>query len=119
FLNWMQKRFPKSKQSIIALEKWFQQYGNMAVLLTRVVPLTRTYVSFLAGSQKLNVASFLSYSCLGITIWNTLLIMLGYFLGDNITLIDQIMKKYTLAIGIAFIVGIYLLWQKKKKPKVD
>lgn len=119
FLNWMQRRFPKSRKSIIALESWFQKYGNLAVLFTRVVPLTRTYVSFLAGSQKLNVGSFLSYSCLGITFWNTLLVMLGYFLGDNIELIDRIMKNYTFAVGILFVIAVYFFVQKKRKPKVD
>lgn len=120
-LEWSKRRFPKTKKSIIALDKWFKQYGNLAVLLSRVFPLTRTYVSFLAGSQKLDLLSFMSYSALGILAWNTALISLGYFLGNNLELIDSIMKKYSTFALIILGIGIFYLllrnYQSKKETR--
>ncbi|MFQ9695313.1 MAG: DedA family protein [Zhenhengia sp.] len=120
-LEWSKRRFPKTKKSIIALDKWIKQYGNLAVLFSRVFPLTRTYVSFLAGSQKLDLLSFMSYSALGIFAWNTALISLGYFLGNNLELIDSIMKKYSTFALIILGIGIFYLllrnYQSKKETR--
>lgn len=118
-LEWSKTRFPKTKKSIIALDQWFKKYGNLAVLFSRVFPLTRTYVSFLAGSQKLDLLSFMGYSALGIFIWNAALISLGYFLGHNLELIDHIMKKYSafalIILGIGFIYLIVRSYQNRKR----
>lgn len=117
--EWIGCKFPSSKKSMIALNKWFKKYGKPAVLLARIVPLTRTYVSLLAGAEKFSLKYFVLYSSLGISIWNIFLVCLGYFIGDNLPLINSIMEKYTfitlaiLAIGI--IAVIYFKFFKKKK----
>lgn len=116
-MEWSKHRFPKTKKSLHALNKWFNKYGNFAVFITRIFPLTRTYVSFLAGSQKLDLLCFMGYSFLGIFLWNTALISLGYFLGNNLELIDSIMKKYSTVVFIIFIIGIIYLILKRAKTK--
>lgn len=118
-LEWSKRRFPKTKKSIVALDKWFKRYGNLAVLFTRVFPLTRTYVSFLAGSQKLDLLSFMGYSFLGIFAWNTALISLGYFLGSNLELIDSIMKKYSTFAFIILGIGAFYLLTKVYRNKKE
>ena len=90
FLEWSKRKFPKTEKTILALGEWFDTYGNIAVLFTRIVPLTRTYVSFLAGSQKLPLPVFIVYSSIGIFLWNSVLMGLGYFVGDNLALIDTL-----------------------------
>lgn len=117
-LNWSKERFPKTKKTIIALDQWFNRYGNAAVFLTRLVPLTRTYVSFLAGSQKFDLLKFMTYTGAGIVIWNTLLISLGYFLGDNLERIQGIIQEYTLVAGfviLAVLIVGYIRHKKKSK----
>ncbi|MDM0911715.1 MAG: VTT domain-containing protein [Clostridium perfringens] len=104
---------------MLALNKWFKKYGKPAVLLARIVPLTRTYVSLLAGAEKFRLKYFILYSSLGISIWNIFLVSLGYFIGDNLSLINSIMEKYTFVtlaiLIIAVIVFIYLKFFKKEK----
>ena len=116
-LNWSKERFPKTKKTIIALDKWFNRYGNVAVLITRVIPLTRTYVSILAGSQKFDLLKFMSYTSIGVIAWNTLLICLGYFLGDNLHLIDIILKQYSVGIGILVLIAIGFLFYRYNRSK--
>ena len=105
--------------SMLALNKWFKKYGKPAVLLARIVPLTRTYVSLLAGAEKFSLKYFILYSSLGISIWNIFLVSLGYFIGDNLPLINSIMEKYTFVtlaiLIIAVIIFIYLKFFKKEK----
>lgn len=117
--EWLGRKFPSSQKSMLALNKWFKKYGKPAVLLARIVPLTRTYVSLLAGAEKFSLKSFILYSSLGISVWNIFLVCLGYFIGDNLPLINSIMEKYTtitlVVLAISIIAVIYLKFFKKKK----
>ncbi|EGT3614732.1 DedA family protein [Clostridium perfringens] len=117
--EWLGRKFPSSQKSMLALNKWFKKYGKPAVLLARIVPLTRTYVSLLAGAEKFSLKSFVLYSSLGISVWNIFLVCLGYFIGDNLPLINSIMEKYTtitlVVLAISIIAVIYLKFFKKKK----
>lgn len=116
-IEWAKYRFPKTRKSLISLDKWFSKYGNFAVFITRIFPLTRTYVSFLAGSQKLDLLCFMGYSFLGIFLWNTTLISLGYFLGNNLNLIDSILKKYSVVAFTILILGTFYFIYKKLTHK--
>lgn len=116
-LNWSKQKFPKTQKTIIALDKWFNQYGNIAVLITRVVPLTRTYVSVLAGSQKFDLLKFIGYTSIGIIVWNSLLISLGYFLGDNLHLIDTILKQYSVAVVILMLIAVAIYVYLKRNRR--
>jgi membrane protein DedA with SNARE-associated domain len=115
FIEWSKKKFPKTQKTIHALREWFDAYGNVAVLLTRIIPLTRTYVSFLAGSQKLPLSVFILYSGVGIFIWNSLLIGLGYFVGDNLALLDTLFRRYQVASMIAFVLIVFVLLRRRKR----
>ncbi|MGL5244589.1 MAG: DedA family protein, partial [Sarcina sp.] len=114
-MNWLKRKFPSTKKSIKALNIWFSKYGKAAVLIARVLPLTRTYVSILAGAEKLKLSAFLIYSSIGIFLWNGILIGLGYFLGDNIDIISTLMGKYSFACIIIVVLVIFVIWYLKKK----
>lgn len=120
FLNWTQVKFPKTEKSISALNRWFKKYGKPAVLIARMIPLTRTYVSFLAGVEKMKVSVFVFYSSLGIIIWNIVLISLGYYVGDNLDLIEKIMGKYSMVVMIIFAIAAigYVAYKLNKKKKI-
>lgn len=118
-LEWSKRHFPKTKKTISSLDKWFKRYGNLAVLLTRIFPLTRTYVSFLAGSQKFDLLYFMGYSFLGILAWNTALIGLGYFLGNNFALIESIMTKYSLVAFIILGIAAFYVFGKMYRNKKE
>jgi membrane protein DedA with SNARE-associated domain len=114
-LNWLFRRFPSSRKSIEALNKWFDKYGKIAVFGARLVPLTRTYVSILAGAVKLNIISFTLYSLAGIVLWNTVLISIGYYVGENWAAIEGLMADYSVAVIILALLAAGTLIYKKKK----
>lgn len=116
-LNYSKLKFPKTKRVINSLNRWFNRYGKIAVLIARVVPITRTYVSILAGAQKLNYLTFIAYSSIGIAFWNTVLILIGYFLGDNFELITILLKKYLNIIVLVIIIIIFIHHKIKNKKR--
>lgn len=48
------------------------------MLIARLIPIGRTLIPFVAGMFKMNVFKFTIYSTIGIAIWNTVLIYIGY-----------------------------------------
>ncbi|WP_297631309.1 DedA family protein [uncultured Clostridium sp.] len=105
------------KNIIIELDKWFLKYGKVALVVCRVIPMTRNFISIAAGIQKVKYSIFLLYSFLGITIWNTSLILIGYFLSENIDSIENaLLKCYGLAYISLILTMIYFFIKKKSKP---
>ncbi|MGL6106397.1 DedA family protein [Romboutsia sp.] len=105
-------KYPKSKKSISASYKWMAKYEKISVMLSRIVPLARTFISIIAGVAKMNVYSFVMYSTIGIAIWNTILVLMGYIVGENIHLISSLLTEYSIAVVIILIIGI--IWYIKK-----
>ena len=62
---------------------WFNRYANLTVLFCRCIPAVRSVISAPAGVAKMNVAVFLIYSTIGMTIWTAILGYLGFVLGEN------------------------------------
>jgi membrane protein DedA with SNARE-associated domain len=81
------KRFGRwillNEQDVDAAHAWFEQYGALAVLLGRLVPGVRSYVSIPAGLARMSVLRFVLLTALGSAIWNGVLIGLGWWVGDR------------------------------------
>jgi membrane protein DedA with SNARE-associated domain len=106
-------KFPKTQNSIKTINNWFEAYGKLAVFFTRLVPLTRTYISIIAGTAKFNKTTFILFSIMGIIIWNSILVSLGYFIGNNWSYIHLIIKQYSIFVSIIICIVIFLLIYKK------
>lgn len=67
-------------------EEFFARHGGMAVVLSRFVPMVRTFAPFVAGVGHMNVARFQVYNVSGAVLWVLLFVCGGYLFG-NIPLI--------------------------------
>ncbi|OOM06433.1 DedA family protein [Clostridium saccharobutylicum] len=113
-------KFPKIEKSIETINNWFEKYGKMAIFFARLVPLTRTYISIIAGIAKFNKKIFILFSIMGIIIWNSILVSLGYFIGHNWSYIHLMMKHYSIfASSIIFIVILFVIYKKVKRKKLS
>ena len=117
-LKYMMKKYPKTRYSIKSSMWWMNKYGKISVMLARVVPVARTIISIPAGINKMNINIFVLYSTIGISLWNTVLIFLGYILGDNLSNIAYLIKNYSLIVGIVLVSVIVIIYSKKRK-KID
>lgn len=116
----IKNKYPKTKKSIKASYRWLAKYEKISVMLSRLVPLARTFISIVAGVTKMNVVEFAIYSGIGIAVWNTILIFIGYILGNNMSLISTILKNYSnvliVILGVVF-VGYIIIRHKNHKVK--
>jgi membrane protein DedA with SNARE-associated domain len=62
---------------------WFERHGPAAVLVGRLVPVVRTFISLPAGFAAMPAARFGLYTTLGCIPWTAALGIAGYYLGAN------------------------------------
>jgi len=63
-------------------EAWFTRHGRSAVLIGRMVPVVRSFVSLPAGVERMPLPAFLAYTAAGSLAYNAVLVGLGYALGS-------------------------------------
>lgn len=100
-------RFPKFAGGVEAARLKFERYAALSAGLCRMVPLCRTYISFVAGLAKQNLGTFIAASAAGIAVWNALLVWAGYLLGENWALVGEYYGKYKYAMLAMLVLGVF------------
>jgi membrane protein DedA with SNARE-associated domain len=88
-------------------EDWFNRHGPKAVLIGRLVPVVRSLISVPAGVERMPVALFLPLTAIGSLVWNSLLIVAGYQLGERWHVVESsvgVFQKLVIAGGLAAVV---------------
>jgi membrane-associated protein len=88
-------------------EAFFARHGALTILLSRFLPLLRTFAPFVAGVGRMRYVSFQSYNIAGGIAWGTLFIWGGYLFG-NIPLVKNNFGLVTL--GIIAVSLVPMVW---------
>lgn len=94
---------------VIQAEQFFDKHGAISTLLGRMIPAIRQLISIPAGLAKMNIISFVGYTCLGAATWNCILTGIGYAFHTTMPkqeLIDTV-THYSHIIGIAAILIVF------------
>ncbi len=112
------------KEAILQAEQWIQRYGVWLVLANRFLPGIRSVISLSAGFSNLSTYKVLLFSFISSSLWNCILINLGYSLGNSwLTVQDKvshILSQYSKAIGlliVCFVVVYFFIKLKKYVAK--
>ncbi|MER7830315.1 DedA family protein [Streptomyces sp. NPDC095602] len=102
-------RLPLVKASDLErTEAWFARHGTKAVFLGRMVPLFRSLISVPAGVERMPLPVFVMLTTLGSLIWNSVLVLAGYWLGDQWATVGTyvgVLSKVVLAVAVAALIG--------------
>ncbi len=71
--------FRIKKEDVEAFEKWFNENGPFVVFISRLLPVVRGLINFPAGFALMDKKKFYVYSMAGSIIWDTLLVLFGYY----------------------------------------
>lgn len=108
-------KYSSLKKGLEKAGRVFDKYGSKSVLIARVFPIARTYISIPAGLMGMNVYVFVIYTAVGSFAWNTMLISAGYFLGGY----DNIGDKSVIFYVALAVVSLVLIRLGKKTGKTD
>ncbi|MDX3384190.1 DedA family protein [Streptomyces niveiscabiei] len=97
-------RLPLVKASDLErTEAWFARHGTKAVLLGRMVPIFRSLISVPAGVERMPLTVFVPLTALGSLLWNSVLVLAGYWLGDRWEVVETyvgIVSKVVLGVVV-------------------
>ncbi len=106
---------------LVLAEKWFDKYGEFTVFVSRCLPAVRTFISFPAGTARMNFAKFTLYTFVGCVPWVSALTYIGYLLGENWHKIGSYLHYLDYAIALALLVGaayLFLRWRSARSSRV-
>lgn len=111
--------FHLTPQRLDRAEAWFDRWGNLGVLLGRLTPVVRSFVSIPAGIFEMRLAPYTVLTAVGSAIWAFAFAGAGYALGSGYHSADHAFKyvEYAVVAGLVVLVA-YLVYRWRAKAKV-
>jgi membrane-associated protein len=92
---------------------FYEKHGGMAVVISRFIPIIRTYVPFVAGLGAMTPARFTAYNIAGAVAWIASLTYAGYFFG-NIPWVKENLSFIILAILVVSVLPVVIaVWRAR------
>lgn len=88
---------------------WFDRHGDKAVFFGRMVPIFRSLISIPAGMRDMSVWKFIVLTAAGSAIWNTVLILAGFYLGENWSIVETYAGYFQMIVIVAVVVAL-VVW---------
>ncbi|HUG59587.1 MAG TPA: VTT domain-containing protein [Candidimonas sp.] len=107
------------RNALIKTHAFYEKHGGKTIVMSRFLPIFRTFAPFVAGVGSMNVVRFQLFNISGAVLWVGSLVTLGYFFG-NVPIIKEHLNTIVLiGIGAAAVPVVFgALWKifKKKSP---
>ncbi|MBI3744445.1 MAG: DedA family protein [Chloroflexi bacterium] len=101
-------------------ERWFRRHGDITVLVSRLLPVVRTFISLPAGIARMNVWRFSILTFIGSLPFSFALAYGGYKLGEHWTRIRDDMRPFDIPIVIIIVLLIaWYLWRHYRRLKAE
>jgi len=96
----MEKIWFLKKEYLVKTQAFYDKHGGITIIITRFMPIVRTFAPFIAGVSEMSYKKFLSYNIIGGITWVSLFAFGGYAFGN----IDIVKNNFSMVIyGILFI----------------
>lgn len=93
---------------------FFERYGGKAVVLSRFVPIVRTFLPFVAGAAAMRPSAFGVYNLIGALGWVALCLGAGFFFG-NIPIIKQNFSLVTIGIVVVSVLPMAVEYLRSRR----
>lgn len=109
-----------SKSKLNMADEWFEKYGHETVLIGRMLPGVRTFISLPAGVTQMDLKKFIIYTLIGSLPWCFILGYIGVLMGPQWDKIRGYMHMFDLIVGICVVAFLaYLLYHYRGKEHID
>jgi membrane protein DedA with SNARE-associated domain len=113
--NW----FHLSPERLDRAEAWFERWGNIGVLVGRVTPVVRSFVSIPAGIFEMPLVPYTLLTLLGSAVWSFAFAGAGYGLGTSYHRFDHAFHYVEYAVVALFLATLaYLIYRRMAAARV-
>jgi len=92
---------------------FYERHGGKAVVISRFLPIVRTYVPFVAGMAAMRARTYTAYNVAGGFLWVGSLLYAGYFFG-NIPWIKGNLTAIIVGIVVVSLLPLAFAWLKSR-----
>lgn len=106
-----------SPRQLAQADRWFEQHGSAAVLVTRMLPIVRTFISLPAGVARMPFIRFSVLTFVGCLPWVFMLAFIGKEARDNWTVWKDSLHYVDYAVAVVIVAAaIYygLRWRRNR-----
>ncbi len=108
---------PFVKQAYIKrTHEFFEKYGAKTIIITRFVPILRTFAPFMAGVGGMPYGTFTIYNFIGGTAWVLVGILSGFFFG-NLAFVRKNFSMVILAIVVISLIPAAIEYLKHRRRR--
>jgi membrane protein DedA with SNARE-associated domain len=101
-------------------DRWFARYGSWAVLIGRVLPVVRTFISLPAGIAGMDPLRFGIYTTIGCIPWTAALAYAGYSVGANWQSIVNGFRGPTYVIAAVVVIALAVaVWRYARQRRAE
>ena len=95
------------KHYVADAQKFYEKYGDKTIVLSRFIPIVRTFAPVLAGVGQMKYRKFFIFNVIGGTLWVFLMLFLGYYIGGKIPNAEHFLLPITLLISVVSLLPIF------------
>jgi membrane-associated protein len=111
--QWENSRF-FNKAALLKTHAFYERHGGKTLVISRFLPLFRTFAPFVAGIGAMNYARFVFFNLLGAAAWAVSLTLAGYFFG-NLPWVQQNLTVVILGIIAVSLIPVAIGWWQQRK----
>ena len=101
-------------------ERWFERWGDWAVLIGRITPVARSFISIPAGVFRAPFVRYTILTFIGSTLWCIAFAGIGYAFGTRWETFHENFHYVDYAVAAAIVLGVaYLLVRRRRSSTLD
>ncbi|HEV7495564.1 DedA family protein [Baekduia sp.] len=105
-----------SPQTFERAERWFERRGSQAVLLGRLTPVVRSFISIPAGVLQSPLGLYTVLTLIGSAIWCFGFALVGWGLGDSYDKVHHAFTGVEVLVVIGALAAAAVLLRRRRRP---
>jgi len=107
-----------NKAALEKTEAFYEKHGGKTLILSRFLPLFRTFAPFVAGVGRMAYLRFTFFNLIGAGLWVVSLTLAGYFFG-NLPWVQKNLTVVILGIIVVSLIPAVVGWWRHRKEKIQ
>ncbi len=113
--HWEESRF-FNRRALHRAHAFYERHGGKTIVITRFVPILRTFAPFVAGIARMTYANFTAYNLAGALAWVLSLLYAGYWFG-NVPFVKQNLTWVMLGIVVLSVTPLAFEYVRQRLKK--